>query len=174
MPILCDTSVILMLIRVAPDMFLDSDYECCTIRRVRDELFRTQKFKTKYAWRGDYKDMKSLEIFDTQDHMTEIAAEMGNVTLIPKDSILIVVRSGILQRTVPVAITRVRVTINQDMRAFTIKDARLSPDFLLHYLNARQDALLRLVKYSTTVQSINKEAASGFSVVIPKMLWSEV
>jgi hypothetical protein len=55
MPILCDTSVILMLIRVAPDMFLGSDYECSTIRLVRDELFRTQKFKSKYAWRGEYK-----------------------------------------------------------------------------------------------------------------------
>jgi type I restriction enzyme S subunit len=113
------------------------------------------------------KDMKSLEIFDTQDHITEIAAEMGNVTLIPKDSILVVVRSGILQRTVPVAIARVPVTINQDMRAFTVKDDRSYPEFLLHYLNARQDALLRLVKYSTTVQSINKEDLEAIPVPLP-------
>jgi hypothetical protein len=55
MPILCDTSVILMLIRIAPDMFLDNNYGCCTIRLVRDELFRTHKFKTKYPWRSEYK-----------------------------------------------------------------------------------------------------------------------
>jgi len=70
MPILCDTSVILMLIRIAPDMFLDSDYECCTIRPVRDELFRTQKFKTKYAWRNEYKThirCLPMEIAESED-----------------------------------------------------------------------------------------------------------
>jgi len=52
---LCDTSSILMLIRIAPDMFIDDRYECCTIRLVREEIFRTQKFKTKYPWRIKFK-----------------------------------------------------------------------------------------------------------------------
>jgi len=80
MPILCDTSVILMLIRIAPDMFLDSEYECCTIRLVRDELFRTQKFKTKYAWRSEYKahirclPMEVAESEDVQSYLDAIQA----------------------------------------------------------------------------------------------------
>lgn len=36
-------------------MFLDERYECCTIQSVRDEIFRTQKFKSKYPWRDKYK-----------------------------------------------------------------------------------------------------------------------
>ena len=55
MTILCDTSVVLMLVRIAPDMFLDPHFECSTIRLVREEIFRTQKFKTKYAWRTEFK-----------------------------------------------------------------------------------------------------------------------
>ena len=55
MYILCDTCSVLMLIRIAPDMFRDDRYGCVTIQEVFQELFRTQKFKTKYPWRTKYK-----------------------------------------------------------------------------------------------------------------------
>jgi len=55
MPILCDTCSILMLIRIAPEMFVAEQYECLTITDVRDELFQTQKFKDKYPWRLEFK-----------------------------------------------------------------------------------------------------------------------
>lgn len=47
MHILCDTCSVLMLIRIAPDMFKDERYECVTVNEVWQELFRTRKFKTK-------------------------------------------------------------------------------------------------------------------------------
>ena len=55
MDILCDTSSIMMLIRIAPDMFLDKRYRCFTINLMRHEIFRTLKFKRKYPWRNDFK-----------------------------------------------------------------------------------------------------------------------
>jgi hypothetical protein len=55
MHILCDTSSILLLIRIAPEMFIDERYECCTLNEIHDELFKTQKFKQKYPWRSNYK-----------------------------------------------------------------------------------------------------------------------
>ena len=48
--ILCDTSSILMLLRIAPDMFVVEGYECKTIREIHNEIVRTTKFKTKYPW----------------------------------------------------------------------------------------------------------------------------
>ena len=62
MYILCDTCSILMLIRIAPKMFIDEQYECSTIREVYDEMFIKQKrFKDKYPWRTQYKnDIKYL------------------------------------------------------------------------------------------------------------------
>lgn len=55
MNILCDTCSVLMLIRIAPDMFIDPRFECVTITDVVKEIFRTQKFKNKYPWRNRYK-----------------------------------------------------------------------------------------------------------------------
>jgi hypothetical protein len=56
MYILCDTSCTLMLIRIAPDMFVDASYQCCTIVKTRHEIFRNVRFKTKYPWRSQYRD----------------------------------------------------------------------------------------------------------------------
>lgn len=36
-------------------MFRDDRYGCVTIQEVFQELFRTQKFKTRYPWRESYK-----------------------------------------------------------------------------------------------------------------------
>lgn len=39
-----------MLLRIAPDMFMDLCYECVTILSIRNEIFQTAKFKSKYPW----------------------------------------------------------------------------------------------------------------------------
>ncbi len=39
-----------MLLRIAPDMFINDAYECKTIREIHGEIARTTKFKTKYPW----------------------------------------------------------------------------------------------------------------------------
>ncbi len=54
MHILCDTCSILMLLRIAPNMFTDERYRCATVRQVWEEFTQTQKFKTKYPWRKEY------------------------------------------------------------------------------------------------------------------------
>ena len=77
MHILCDTSSILLLIRIAPDMFIDESYECCTIQSIRDEIFRTQKFKSKYPWRDKYKNkIKCLSHEVLQKAETQIYRDM--------------------------------------------------------------------------------------------------
>lgn len=49
--VLCDTCVLLMLLRIAPDMLIDGRFNCVAPRHMRDEIFKTQKFKEKYPWR---------------------------------------------------------------------------------------------------------------------------
>ena len=53
------------------------------------------------------------------------------------------------------------------MRAFTPRNGNVLPDFLLSYFEAKQEDLLHLVKWSTTVQSINKEELESFPVPLP-------
>ncbi len=113
------------------------------------------------------KDMKMRYIMDSQDHISLHAIEHNSSPIVNRGSILFVVRSGILQRMVPVAMTQVDVSINQDIRAFTPKTDEILPEFLLIYFETKQDDLLRLVKWSTTVQSINKESLEAFPIPIP-------
>jgi hypothetical protein len=53
--ILCDTCSILMLIRVAPNMFSDPEFGAVTVPNVAREFTCTQKFKSKYPWRSEYR-----------------------------------------------------------------------------------------------------------------------
>jgi len=64
------------------------------------------------------KDMKSLIIRDSIDHITEEAINNSSAKLAPPNSVLMVIRSGILKHTLPVAINKVPVTVNQDMKIF--------------------------------------------------------
>lgn len=115
------------------------------------------------------KDMKTAELFDAQDHISQMAVDEV-VPLVPANSVLVVVRSGILQRTVPIAVNRVPVSINQDIRAFIPRSSQqVLPGFLAAYLEAQQQNLLHLVKWSTTVQSINKEELEAFPVPLPPL-----
>jgi hypothetical protein len=43
-----------MLLRIAPQMFLDPHYECVTLNAVYGELRRQRRFKTKYPWLDAY------------------------------------------------------------------------------------------------------------------------
>jgi type I restriction enzyme S subunit len=63
------------------------------------------------------KDMKSAIITDTQDHITEAAVAGSAANFVPGKSVLMVMRSGILRHTFPVAVNATRVTVNQDLRA---------------------------------------------------------
>src|SRR5262249_46376776 len=63
------------------------------------------------------KDMTGRDITDTQDHIAETALEETAAQLVPPGSVLMVVRSGILAHTIPIAIARVPLALNQDMKA---------------------------------------------------------
>jgi type I restriction enzyme, S subunit len=65
------------------------------------------------------KDLKTEELFDTQDHISQQALDDGAAALIPTGSILTVVRGMILLHTFPVVVTHVPMAINQDLKAIT-------------------------------------------------------
>jgi type I restriction enzyme S subunit len=110
------------------------------------------------------KDMKVFLIGDSEDHITKAALE--RLSLVPKDSVLVVVRSGILSRTLPVAITTAPVTINQDMRAF-VPAQDVSATFLAWQLIANERGILDACsKDGTTVSSIEGVALARYPIWI--------
>ncbi|MDO8207780.1 MAG: restriction endonuclease subunit S [Gallionella sp.] len=100
------------------------------------------------------KDMKSDLIESTEDYLSELGVKESATKIIPKDAVLVVVRSGILRHTIPVARNTVEVTLNQDMKAL-IPNERLCPEFLHYFISGLQDGLLPLwSKQGCTVESI--------------------
>jgi type I restriction enzyme S subunit len=65
------------------------------------------------------KEMKQRDIFKTSQSITLSAVEGSSVRLIEAPSVMFVVRGMILVHTLPVAVNRVPVTLNQDMKAIT-------------------------------------------------------
>ena len=89
------------------------------------------------------KDMKQTRLGDAIEHVSMTA--VGNGTrLVPARSILVVVRGMILAHTFPVAMTTRKVAFNQDLKALVTNDS-FDPEFLLYWLQYRQNRILALV-----------------------------
>ena len=85
-------------------------------------------------WEGDVpwassKDLKSEWISDTQDHISSTAIQDGVAELVPKSSVLVVVRGMILLHSFPVTRLTRPMAINQDLKAL-IPQSPLSTDYL--------------------------------------------
>jgi type I restriction enzyme S subunit len=103
-------------------------------------------------WQGEVpwaspKDMKTFELSDTIDHVSEEGAQAGS-RLLEKGTVLIVIRGMILAHTFPVAIVCRRMAFNQDMKALVCNPA-FQHRFLAHWLVAHSNHLLRLATEST-------------------------
>jgi type I restriction enzyme S subunit len=94
------------------------------------------------------KDMKVDYILDSQDHVSEEAIRNSAVKLIPENSLLIVVRGMILAHSFPTALTKVDVTVNQDMKAI-IPYAQPVQKYLLLFTKGMRSRFLNLVERST-------------------------
>ena len=110
------------------------------------------------------KDMKVDEITSSQDRVTEAALIDGRVSLVPEGSVLFVTRSGILAHTFPVAVTKLQVTINQDLKALTPKPG-VSPKYVAHAVHGASRRILKeCSKHGTTVASIETNALLEFEI----------
>ncbi len=110
------------------------------------------------------KDMKVFLVGDSEDKVT--AKALDRLTLIPDQSVLVVVRSGILSRTLPVAISQCAVTINQDMRAF-LPAASIDARYIAWQLVSKErDILDRCAKDGTTVASIEGPALAAYPLFV--------
>ena len=111
------------------------------------------------------KDMKQTIINDSIDHITEEAIANSTTNLIPRNSVLMVIRSGILKHTLPVAINNVPVTINQDMKAF-VPDNAISTEFLIYYFKAIEPDVLAGVR-GVTADNIDFKAFQKRKIIVP-------
>ena len=115
------------------------------------------------------KDMKTFWISETQDYITEKAVKESSTNTVEQNSLLMVVRSGILQRTIPIAINTVPVTMNQDMKALKF-GKRVLVEYIANLIHGNTvQLLLEWSKEGATVESIEHEYLANSLIPVPSL-----
>lgn len=115
------------------------------------------------------KDVKTKYISSSGLQITEKAIINCKLRLIPPNSILIVARSGILKRTLPVSINKIPCTVNQDLKVI-IPFFDSTSDFLQLLLKGFENFILNeLVKGGVTVQSLKYSEFEAQAFPIPPL-----
>ena len=112
------------------------------------------------------KDMKTTVIYDSIDHITEDAIKNSTTNAVPVGAVLMVIRSGILKHTLPVALSGAVVTINQDMKAFVVRKGIINASYLLYFFQAIEKDVLSEVR-GVTADNIDFKAFVKRKVVLP-------
>ena len=116
------------------------------------------------------KDMKSNHIVDAEDKITRAAVSQSAARIVGSNSVLAVVRSGILAHTFPVATLAREVSFNQDIKAITPKNGALLSTFLFWMLKGQEAHILRIgVKKGATVHSLANGFLEGLYFPLPPL-----
>ena len=114
-------------------------------------------------------DIKSSSIFDVPMSITKLAVKETGSVILPKNSVLIVTRSGILRNFLPVAKILCNLTINQDIKAI-ISHPSVNPDYITQLLIGNgQRILATCLKSGTTVESIEYIWLKSFRILLPPL-----
>ncbi len=111
------------------------------------------------------KDIKRELLVDTQEHVTAEAVARSATKLVPSGSLLVVVKSKILARTLPLAISQVPVCFGQDLKGIVPKKPE-SVHFLFHSLKAGERWLLERARGINT-EGLTLEHLRDFPLSIP-------
>jgi type I restriction enzyme S subunit len=123
-------------------------------------------------WNGDIpwasaKDLKLDQLTDTGDHITQLALDAGQASLVPPGTILVVVRGMILARTFPVAEAMVPMAINQDLKGIQPIEG-LNFRFLAFVLRgSMKESLLRLDEAGHGTKALRMDAWATMSLPVP-------
>ena len=115
------------------------------------------------------KDMKVARLTDTEDYITEAALAGSSTSMVQPGSVIIVVRSGILKHSIPVAINDVPVALNQDLKAIELRRS-LDRRFFQYWVTGQQkDLLLEWRQLGATVDSIDIDTLRNTVIPLPDL-----
>ena len=113
------------------------------------------------------KDMKEPVITDSKIKLSTLGASQN--TLYPKGTLLMVTRSGILRRTLPLAVIGKESTVNQDIKTINTPFGEIS-EFLYWYFSALEKEILeKYQKDGTTVESVDFERFQDIEIFLPPL-----
>jgi type I restriction enzyme, S subunit len=114
-------------------------------------------------------DVKAVLLTETTLSVTDLAIKHGRTTLLPANSIVVVTRSGILRKYLPVAMNVIPMAINQDIKAL-IPSEKFRSSYLLYAVIGHGDLILaRCLKAGTTVESVEFRWLKAFTIPVPSL-----
>ena len=116
------------------------------------------------------KDMKVEEICEAEESITALGLSNSSTSLVERGHVLLVVRSGILKHTIPVAVNVVAVALNQDMKAVRFDPQRCTSSFFSRWVQGLNDQLLLAwAKQGATVESIEHGYMAESIIPLPPL-----
>jgi len=113
-------------------------------------------------------DIKTDEIEVGTEFITEAGLQNSTAKLCEPGAVVVVVRSGVLKHTLPVAVLRRPAAINQDLKCFDSGSKDLNR-WLALALKASTHLILAENREGTTVQSVKSETLREFELPLPPL-----
>ena len=136
---------------------------------------KTPRKSTEAYWGGTIpwvssKDFDGSRMLETEDHLTDYALQETSVNKYTAGDIVMVVRSGVLKHSLPVAILGTDATVNQDIKVLQPDQDCVDNEYLLNALLYESDRIrTSCMKTGTTVQSIEMSFLEGYKLPIPSL-----
>lgn len=114
-------------------------------------------------------DLKTSQLSESARYVSKAAVRDGTTTIVPAKSVVVVMRSGILRKYLPVGITLRPMAINQDLKAIQ-PNSEVAAEFLLHALTYWGERILATcLKAGTTVESLELRWLKAFTIDLPSV-----
>ena len=151
----------------------DKGWETDTVESLCEEIYgggTPSKSHPEYYEDGNIpwvssKDMKADVISDSQIKINQLGIDNSTAKMVPVNSVIMVIRSGILKHTLPVAVNAVPVTVNQDLKVF-IPSKRILTRFLAVQFKMHEKDILAGVR-AVTADNIEFNSLKLREMIVP-------
>ena len=153
----------------------DKKWLTVSVENLCDEIYgggTPSKAHEEYYENGDIpwvssKDMKTDVVTDSQIKINQLGIENSTARLVPVNSVIMVIRSGILKHTLPVAINAVPITVNQDLKVF-VPGNKITSRFLAAQFKMQEKSILFGVR-AVTADNIEFNSLKARRMIVPPL-----
>lgn len=153
----------------------DKKWPTVSVENLCDEIYgggTPSKAHEEYYENGDIpwvssKDMKTDVVTDSQIKINQLGIENSTARLVPVNSVIMVIRSGILEHTLPVAINAVPITVNQDLKVF-VPGNKITSRFLAAQFKMQEKSILFGVR-AVTADNIEFNSLKARRMIVPPL-----
>lgn len=154
-------------------VYNDRNWNTETVESVCSEIYgggTPSKAHSEYYENGNIpwvssKDMKFDVITESQIYINQLGVDNSTARLVPVNSVIMVIRSGILKHTLPVAINAVPITVNQDLKVF-IPNNKILTRFLAIQFKMHEKDILAGVR-AVTADNIEFNSLKQRILIVP-------